>query len=391
MLREGRGEIDLEVALSAEERLNVPYYGMLTGDVGVIKQTGFMAGASIEVTQAMQALKGRGATKIILDLRGNPGGLLNEAVNVSNIFLPKGELVVNVYGKTEETNVIYKSLNDPEDLEIPLVVMTNSSSASAAEIVAGVVQDYDRGVLVGQQSFGKGLVQRTMPLSYNSQMKITIAKYYVPSGRCIQAIDYGNRNPDGSVGKIADSLMARFQTRNGRPVYDGGGIMPDFEVKKRRFAPITEGILSADLFFDFGNEYELQIGTVSSPKEFQITDRIYHDFKTWLADKEFSYSGPVAKQLVALRSVAEQSGELNGISRELERLEAAAGQDRNSDLDKNKEEIKFMLKEEFVTRFFFNQGRQEASYQYDNDTKKALEILADPKRYRKTLASPEDQ
>ena len=391
VLREGRGEIDLEVALSAEERLNVPYYGMLTGDVGVIKQTGFMAGASIEVTQAMQALKGRGATKIILDLRGNPGGLLNEAVNVSNIFLPKGELVVNVYGKTEETNVIYKSLNDPEDLEIPLVVMTNSSSASAAEIVAGVVQDYDRGVLVGQQSFGKGLVQRTMPLSYNSQMKITIAKYYVPSGRCIQAIDYGNRNPDGSVGKIADSLMARFQTRNGRPVYDGGGIMPDFEVKKRRFAPITEGILSADLFFDFGNEYELQIGTVSSPKEFQITDRIYHDFKTWLADKEFSYSGPLAKQLVALRSVAEQSGELNGISRELERLEAAAGQDRNSDLDKNKEEIKFMLKEEFVTRFFFNQGRQEASYQYDNDTKKALEILADPKRYRKTLASPEDQ
>lgn len=391
VLREGRGEIDLEVALSAEERLNVPYYGMLTGDVGVIKQTGFTAGASIEVIQAMQALKGRGATKIILDLRGNPGGLLNEAVNVSNIFIPKGELVVNVYGKTEETNVTYKSLNDPEDLEIPLVVMTSSSSASAAEIVAGVVQDYDRGVLVGQQSFGKGLVQRTMPLSYNSQMKITIAKYYVPSGRCIQAIDYGNRNPDGSVGKIADSLMARFQTRNGRPVYDGGGIMPDFEVEKRRLAPITEGILSADLFFDFGNEYELQIGTVSSPKEFQITDRIYHDFKTWLADKEFSYSGPLAKQLVALRFVAEQSGELNGISRELESLEAAARQDRNSDLDKNKEEIKFMLKEEFMTRFFFNQGRQEASYQYDNDTKKALEILADPKRYRKTLASPEDQ
>ena len=391
VLRQGQGELELDVQLSTKEKPNVPYYGMLTSDVGVIKQTGFTDGASIEVAQALEVLKGQGAQKVILDLRGNLGGLLNEAVNISNIFIPKGELVVDTRGKIEETNAVYKSLNDPEDLEIPMVVLTNSSSASAAEIVAGVIQDYDWGVLVGQRSFRKGLVQRTLPLSYNSQMKVTIAKYYVPSGRCIQAIDYGSRNEDGSVGKIADSLMTRFQTRNGRPVYDGGGITPDFEIDKRRFAPITVGILSEDLFFDFGNEYELKIGDINSPKDFTVSDQVFNDFKAWLADKEFSYSSPLAKQLEQLRVVAEQSGELEGITAELQNLEAAAKQDRNTDLEKSKEEIKFLIKEELVTRFFFDQGRLEASYQYDEDTKKALAVLADPDLYAKTLAGPDGQ
>lgn len=391
VLRQGQGELELDVQLSTKEKPNVPYYGMLTSDVGVIKQTGFTDGASVEVAQALEILKGQGAQKVILDLRGNLGGLLNEAVNISNIFIPKGELVVDTRGKIEETNAVYKSLNDPEDLEIPMVVLTNSSSASAAEIVAGVIQDYDRGVLIGQRSFGKGLVQRTLPLSYNSQMKVTIAKYYVPSGRCIQAIDYGSRNEDGSVGKIADSLMTRFQTRNGRPVYDGGGITPDFEIDKRRFAPITVGILSEDLFFDFGNEYELKIGDINSPRDFTISDQVFEDFKTWVADKDFSYSSPLTKQLEQLRIVAEQSGELDGIAAELQNLESAARQDRNSDLEKSKDEIKFLIKEELITRFFFDQGRLEASYQYDEDTKKALEVLADPELYAKTLAGPDGQ
>jgi len=391
VLRQGQGEIDLDIQLSTEEEPNVPYYGMISSDVGVIKQLGFTNGASLEVAQALEALKGQGAEKIILDLRGNLGGLLNEAVNISNIFIPKGELVVDTRGKIEETNAVYKSLNDPVDLDIPVVVLTNSRSASAAEIVAGVIQDYDRGVLVGQRSFGKGLVQRTMPLSYNSQMKVTIAKYYVPSGRCIQAINYGARNPDGSVGKIADSLMTRFETRNGRPVYDGGGVAPDFEIDKRRFAPITVGILAEDLFFDFGNAFESQIGEITSPKDFVITDAVYNEFKSWLSDKEFSYTSPIEKQLIELRIVAEQSGELDQIASQLEGLEAAAKQDRNTDLDKNKEEIKFLLKEEFVTRFFFDQGRLEASYQYDEDTKKALEVLADSELYNKTLAGPGGQ
>ena len=391
VLRPGQGELELEVELSTEERPNVPYYGMLNEDVGVIKQTGFTDGASVEVVQALEFLKGQGAKKVILDLRGNGGGLLNEAVNISNIFIPKGELVVDTRGKIEETNAVYKSLNEPVDMDIPLVVLTNSSSASASEIVAGTIQDYDRGVLIGQRSFGKGLVQRTMPLSYNSQMKVTIAKYYIPSGRCIQAIDYGNRNEDGSVGKIADSLMTRFQTRNGRPVYDGGGVNPDFEIEKRRFAPVTIGILSEDLFFDFGNEYELKVGDIQSPRDFVVTDQIFNDFKAWLADKEFSYSSPLEKQLAELRITAEQSGELAEVLSELESLEAVVKQDRNSDLEKNKAEIKFLIKEELVTRFFFAQGRLEASYQYDADTRKALEVLADPDLYASTLKGPDGQ
>ncbi len=385
VLRPGVGELDIEVELAQEESPNVPYYGMLNNEIGIIKQTGFTDGTSTEVAQALEVLKGLGATKVVLDLRSNPGGLLNEAVNVSNIFIRKGQLVVNTIGKIEETNATYNALNDPLDLEIPLAVLTNSSSASASEIVAGVIQDYDRGVLIGQRSFGKGLVQRTLPLSYNSQMKVTIAKYYIPSGRSIQAIDYSNRNPDGSVGKIADSLMTRYQTRAGRPVYDGGGIYPDFPVDKQRLSPIAIGILSEDLFFDFGNHYESRIGEMTDVKNFEITDQVYSDFKAWLADKSFTYSSPLEKQIRQLRVVAEETGTLDRIARELGPLEQAAAHSRDEDLDANKAEIKHLLKEEFVIRKFFEQGRIEASYQFDDDISKAIQVLSDPELYNKTL------
>ncbi len=383
--RPGVGELDIEVELAQEESPNVPYYGMLNDEIGIIKQTGFTDGTSTEVAQALEVLKGLGAKKVVLDLRSNPGGLLNEAVNVSNIFIRKGQLVVNTIGKIEETNATYNALNDPLDLEIPLAVLTNSSSASASEIVAGVIQDYDRGVLIGQRSFGKGLVQRTLPLSYNSQMKVTIAKYYIPSGRSIQAIDYSNRNPDGSVGKIADSLMTRYQTRAGRPVYDGGGIYPDFPVDKQRLSPIAIGILSEDLFFDFGNHYESRIGEMTDVKNFEITDQVYSDFKAWLADKSFTYSSPLEKQIRQLRVVAEETGTLDRIARELGPLEQAAAHSRDEDLDANKAEIKHLLKEEFVIRKFFEQGRIEASYQFDDDISKAIQVLSDSELYNKTL------
>lgn len=385
VLRPAVGELELDVGLAQEESLNVPYYGMLNDEVGIIKQTGFTDGTSVEVAQALEVLKGMGATKVVLDLRSNPGGLLNEAVNVSNIFIRKGQLVVNTIGKIEETNATYNALNDPLDLEIPLAVLTNSSSASASEIVAGVLQDYDRGVLIGQRSFGKGLVQRTMPLSYNSQMKVTIAKYYIPSGRSIQAIDYSNRNPDGSVGKIADSLMTRYQTRAGRPVYDGGGVYPDFPVEKQRLSPIAIGILSEDLFFDFGNEYEASIGEITDIKNFRITDPVYNDFKAWLADKSFTYSSPLEKQIRELRIVAEETGTLERIARELGPLEEAAAHSRDEDLDANMVEIRHLLKEEFIIRAFFEQGRIEASYQFDDDISKAIEVLSNPELYNKTL------
>lgn len=385
VLRPGVGELDIEVELSQEEYPNVPYYGMLTDEIGIIKQTGFTNNTSVEVSQALEVLKGLGANKVVLDLRSNPGGLLNESVNVSNIFIRKGQLVVNTIGKIEETNATYNALNDPLDLEIPLAVLTNSSSASASEIVAGVIQDYDRGVLIGQRSFGKGLVQRTMPLSYNSQMKVTIAKYYIPSGRSIQAIDYGSRNPDGSVGKIADSLMTRYQTRAGRPVYDGGGVYPDFPVEKQRLSPIAVGILSEDLFFDFGNDYETKIGEIADVKSFEITDQVYDDFKAWLADKSFTYSSPLEKQIREIRIVAEETGTLERIAKELEPLEKAAAHSRDEDLDANKAEIRHLLKEEFIIRRFFEQGQIEASYQFDADINKAIEVLSNTELYNKTL------
>lgn len=385
VLRPGVGEISLEIALSQEESPNVVYYGMLTDDIGIIKQTGFGDGTSIEVSQALEVLKGTGAKKIVLDLRSNPGGLLNEAVNVSNVFIRKGQLVVNTIGKIEETNATYNALNEPMDLEIPLVVLTNNSSASASEIVAGVIQDYDRGVLIGQRSYGKGLVQRTLPLSYNSQMKVTIAKYYVPSGRSIQAIDYSNRNPDGSVGKIVDSLMTRYQTQNGRLVYDGGGIYPDFPVEKQRFSSITVGVLSEDLFFGFGNFYQSKIGDIQDVKNYQINDQVYSDFKAWLADKDFTYSSPLEKQIKELRVVAEQTGTLERIVTELESLEKAAAHNRNQDLDASISEIKHLLKEEFIIRKFFEKGRIEASYQFDDDIEKAIDVLSNTEVYNKTL------
>ena len=386
VLRPKEGQLDMEVELSQVELPNVPYFGMLNNEVGIIKQTGFTDGASQEVAAALDSLKLQGATKVVLDLRGNPGGLLNEAVNISNIFVPKGQLVVNTVGKIEETNATYKALNDALDTQIPLVVLTNSSSASASEIVAGVIQDYDRGVLVGQRSFGKGLVQRTLPLSYNSQMKVTIAKYYIPSGRSIQAIDYSNRNPDGSVGKIADSLMTAYKTRNGRTVYDGGGVNPDFPVERHRLAPVTVGILSEDLFFDFGDEYQDQVGEITSAKDFAVSEELFNTFKIWLSDKEFSYANPLQKQMEKLKIVAEETGKLEKIQLQLGPLEEAIENNRERDIEENKAEIIHLLKEEFVLRALLEQGQIEASYQFDKDITQALEVLANQSLYEQTLA-----
>jgi len=234
---------------------SVPYYGLIGNDIAYIRLTEFSSGAGASVRSALVELKGKGAKKVILDLRGNPGGLLNESIEVSNVFIPKGLEVVSTKGKIEEWNKTYTANKNPVDVNIPVAVLISNNSASASEIVAGVMQDYDRGVLVGQKSFGKGLVQATRPLSYNSQLKITTAKYYIPSGRCIQAIDYSHRNDDGSIGKIPDSLKTEFKTRAGRLVYDGGGVSPDYDVVNKGFAPITIQLIKKGFIFDFGTEY----------------------------------------------------------------------------------------------------------------------------------------
>ncbi|MEL7148404.1 MAG: S41 family peptidase [Bacteroidota bacterium] len=291
-----------EVTVSREKIniKNVPYQGMVNDEVGYLKLTDFTMKAGQEVKDAVKQLKSQGAKNIILDVRGNPGGLLQEAVNISNVFIPKGKEVVSTKGKFQSKDETYATINEPVDTEIPLVVLTGSSSASASEIVAGVIQDYDRGVLIGRKTFGKGLVQISRPLSYQSQLKVTTAKYYIPSGRCIQAIDYSHRNPDGSVGKIPDSLKVAFQTYGGRVVYDGGGVDPDIVVVKEKLSPVARSLSDKYLLFHYATKYYYSREDIGDPHNFQLTDQEYKEFVSWVSDKDYDYQTSLEKDILAL-------------------------------------------------------------------------------------------
>jgi carboxyl-terminal processing protease len=287
------GEGDLIKVLTREEIhvKNVPYSGMINEHTGYIRLQSFTNDAGKEVRNALIELKkNTGLTSVILDVRGNPGGLLHESVNIVNVFVPQQTEIVSTKGKIKESDKTYKTLDQPVDTEIPLVVLTNRSSASASEIVSGSIQDLDRGVIIGTRTFGKGLVQNTRPLSYGTQVKITTAKYYTPSGRCIQALDYSHRNEDGSVGVVADSLKKEFKTKNGRKVYDGGGVAPDIIVEHKNYSKITESLLTKQLIFDFATRYRASHPSIASAKEFRLTDKDFEDFKQYITGKEYDYS-----------------------------------------------------------------------------------------------------
>lgn len=384
--RVGEGQKDIEVEFERIELPNVPFSGMVTQDVGYIKLTGFRADAGKEVKNALRDLKKEGASKVILDLRDNGGGLLNEAVNISNIFIDKGELVVTTKGKLEEMNATYKTLNASTDVDIPLAVLINSSSASASEIVAGVIQDYDRGVLVGRKSYGKGLVQRTMPLSYNSQMKVTIAKYYTSSGRCIQAIDYGSRNADGSVGKIADSLKTAFYTNNGREVYDGGGVDPDFMVSSQRLSSVAIGLLRDDHIFKFANEFSNHLGEIDDIASYQVSDSLFSAFKNWVSQRDVEVQSPLKEEIEALKIEAEELGALESIINEINQLESKVNKDLLTEIEDHKEEIQHLIKEELVVRQYLEPGQIRVAFERDKDLSKAIEVLNDQILYNTTLA-----
>lgn len=365
---------------------NVPYKGIVSDGVGYIKLTDFTSGASKEVKDALISLKEEGAEKIILDLRDNPGGLLNEAVNISNLFIPKGAEVVSTKGKMTDWNKTYKALNSPVDTEIPVAVLISSRSASAAEIVAGVIQDYDRGVLVGQKTFGKGLVQATRPLTYNSQLKVTTAKYYTPSGRCIQAINYSLRNEDGSVGKVPDSLKIAFETKNGRLVYDGGGIDPDFVVEDMNYAPIAISLIQKGLIFDYANRYKFNNPTIPSARDFNVSDQEYNNFVTWLADKEYDYTTKVEKTIEELIENARHEKYYDDINSQIQSLKTKVAHNKESDLQKFKTEIKHLLEEEIVSRYYLQPGIIQASFDHDPDVQEAIKVLADQGKYQNVLS-----
>jgi carboxyl-terminal processing protease len=365
---------------------NVPYYGMISNDIGYIKLNQFTESSGKNVSEALKALKEKGHLKaIVFDLRSNPGGLLNEAVNVSNVFVNRGQDIVVTRGKIKELEKTYKALNNAIDPDLPLAVLVNSGSASASEIVSGSLQDLDRGVIIGQRTFGKGLVQTTRPLSYNSQLKITTAKYYIPSGRCIQALDYTHRNEDGSVGKVPDSLITEFKTRDGRKVYDGGGILPDLTTEQKKLSNIAVSLLNKNLIFDYATRYRLMHNTIAAAKDFHLSDRDFNDFNEFIADKDYDYTTKSEKTMDDLKKNTEEEKYFADVKNEFEALKSKLSHNKKADVMKNKEEIMQLLEEEIASRYYYQAGRIEASFSHDNEVKKAVEVLNNSSMYSSVL------
>lgn len=365
---------------------NIPYHGMLNEEVGYIRLTDFSIGAYSDVRLAFEELQGSGMKKLIFDLRDNPGGSLTEAVKICSIFLPTGSKVVETKGKFEKNNNTYNTLIPPLDTaEIPLVILTNESSASASEIVAGVMQDYDRGVLVGNRTFGKGLVQMTRPLVYNSQLKVTTSRYYIPSGRCIQAIDYSRKDKNGRPEETPDSLRVEFKTEGGRIVYDGKGIKPDFKVDSDNLAPICISLLQKSLIFDYATKFYYEHEEIEGPREFTLNDEEYSDFTAWLSDKDYDYTTDVEKVVENLKEKAKEEKYFEIIENEIAVLDSTIKHSKAEDLRIFKDEVKELLEQEIVSRYYYQRGLVESSFDSDSDVSKALEILQDLSVYGNTL------
>ena len=378
---------DLEFKREKIKINNVPYSGMLADDVGYIQLTEFTPDAGKEVKAALVNLKEKGAKNIIIDLRGNPGGLLFEAVNICNLFVPKGKKIVDTKGKLAEHNVTYETLNNPVDTEIPVVVLINRGSASASEIVAGTLQDYDRAVVVGERSFGKGLVQLSRPLPYHAQVKITTAKYYTPTGRCIQVLDYTHRREDGSAGSVPDSLKKEFKTSKGRKVYDGGGIDPDIKLPAQEASSITQALHVNGFIFEYATQYAFNHLTIQDPKTFALTDKEYDVFVQWMKDKNYTYHTALQSELAAVEEEAKREKYYDQLKPSIEALSTKLKESRKHDLMNFKDQIKILLEEEIAARYYLEKGAVEARFKYDLEVKKAIDIFHDPAFYKKILGS----
>jgi carboxyl-terminal processing protease len=360
----------------------VPYYSMLNDKVGYIKLTQFLGTSSSEFTAAFKELKDSNELEgLVLDLRGNPGGLLNESVNIVNLFVPKGTKVVETKGRDKKNNFTYVAKNKPMDTKIPLVVLIDEGSASASEIVSGALQDLDRAVVVGNQSFGKGLVQQQINMEYNSMIKITIAKYYTPSGRCIQKLDYSDRNTSGEGSSISDSLVNTFTTKNGRPVTDGRGVSPDIEIERKPLTPISIALLRENIIFDFATEYYYSNSSISKASDFLITEADYKEFIAFALKREFKYSTGSEKVLQRLKKIAEDEQYYESSELEFEALVEKLSPNKNRDLVKFEEEIKRMIESDIVTRYYYQTGQMENDLKHDECVIKAIEIINNSKEY----------
>lgn len=382
------GQTEPQVLAITRDRIrvpNVPFYGMVNEEIGYIALTGFTQDAGKEVEEALLSLKrNSNLSGVILDLRGNPGGRLDEAVNVANVFLPLGEKIVETRGKLESSRKVHIARNRPIDTEIPLVVLVNGKSASASEIVAGAIQDLDRGVVVGQRSFGKGLVQNIRPLSYQTQMKITTAKYYTPSGRCIQAIDYSHHSGDAS--RIPDSLRKQFTTRSGRTVFDGGGIYPDIEVSKMEVPVVVSELEKSNLIFDFATRFAHKVNNIDDPRKFTLTPKVYAEFTQFAREQGFAYETRAERQLSKLHDNLADDNYLPELADELDVLATQLRAKKANDFQTYQEPIARMLRMEIARRYFYKEGELISSFLDDPNVVESIKVLNDSKRYNIMLA-----
>jgi carboxyl-terminal processing protease len=375
-----RGEIEIS---------SVPYYGLIgeQNNIAYVKLTQFTQGCGRLVRDAFDSLqRAQPSLKgLVLDLRNNPGGLLDEAVNICNIFVDRGQLVVSTRGKMPNDDRDYKTSGSAWNKDIPLTVLVNHSSASASEIVAGTMQDLDRGVIIGERSYGKGLVQVTKPLGFNARLKLTVARYYTPSGRCIQALDYAHRNPDGSVGFMPDSLKKSYRTKTGRTVRSGGGVEPDVHVKDDPMSMVAVTLYTKNYLFDYATEYASQHKTIASADKFSLTDGEFSQFSKWLENKDYSYKTETEEALDSVRKMAMREKYYDDAKGEFDALKNKLSHDKKQDLMKHKDQVKHMLENEIASRYYYVRGRTVQALQYDKELEKALALINKPEELKAML------
>lgn len=384
----GTRPLEFDIVRQTIQTPMIPYDTIFNKNVGYINLSTFSGTPSKDFKKTFLKLKKEGITSLVIDLRGNGGGRLEEAVEIANFFLPRGKVIVTTKGKTKQASNTYKTLREPLDLDIPITVLVNGSTASASEILSGAFQDFDRAVIVGSRTFGKGLVQTTRPLPYGGVMKLTTSKYYIPSGRCVQAIDYKHRNEDGSVGTIPDSLTTVFHTAAGREVRDGGGVMPDIEVKQEKLPNILFYLVRDNLIFDYATQYCLKHPSIPSPQEFKVTDADYNDFKAMVKKADFKYDQQSEKIMKTLKEAAKFEGYLGEASEEIKALEKKLTHNLDRDLDYFSKDIRSMIADEIIKRYYYTRGGIIQQLKDDDGLQAALKILADPVKYKETLSAP---